>query len=105
MGSVGPGFLGRLVSLFGARPRSGGSQKTHDGGLYVRVKCSACGEIVQARISPSSELSLADDGSGYFVRKVLVGKQCFRPIELEVHYADIRGKEISRQVRGGISVE
>ena len=98
-----PGLLSRLASLFGG----GGSvgQRGTDGGIYVRVKCDACGEIVQARISPTSELSQADDGSGYFVRKVLVGRQCFRPIEVQLRYADMRGKEISREVRGGTSVE
>lgn len=97
-------MLGRLASLFGGGNR-GGRQRSPDGGIYLRVKCNACGEIVQARISPTSELSRSDDDAGYFVRKVLVGKQCFRPIEVELHYADMRGKEISREVRGGISVE
>jgi len=97
-----PGLFGRLASIFGGGT---GSQRTTDGGIYVRVKCDACGEIVQARISPTSELSQADDGSGYFVRKVLVGKQCFRAIEVQLRYADLRGKEIGREVRGGTSVE
>jgi hypothetical protein len=96
-----PGFFDRLGSLFGG----GAGQKSVDGGIYVRVKCDACGEIVQARISPTSELSQADDGSGYFVRKVLVGRQCFRAIEVQLRYADMRGKEIGREVRGGTSVE
>jgi hypothetical protein len=39
------------------------------------------------------------------VRKVLVGQQCFRPIEVELRYADLRGTEISREVHGGTSVE
>jgi hypothetical protein len=98
-----PGFFDRLGSLFGGG--GGASQRSVDGGIYVRVKCDACGEIVQARISPTSELSQADDGSGYFVRKVLVGRQCFRPIEVQLRYADMRGKEIGREVRGGTSVE
>jgi len=102
VGGLGTGFLGRLANLFGSGRRGRESQ---DGGIYVRVKCNACGEIVQARINPASELSRSDDDSGYFVRKVLVGRQCFRPIEVELHYADMRGKEISREVRGGISVE
>ncbi len=91
------GFLGRL---FGG----GASTPSSDRGIYVRVKCSACGEIVQTRINPASELSLADEG-GYFVRKVLVGQQCYRPIEVQLHYADLRGTETSREVHGGISVE
>jgi hypothetical protein len=98
-----PGFLGRLASVFGGG--SSATQQSRDGGIYVRVKCDACGEIVQARISPTSELSQSDDGTGYFVRKVLVGKQCFRPIEVQLRYADMRGKEIGREVRGGTSVE
>jgi hypothetical protein len=97
-------FLERLARLFGGGGASG-PQQSRDGGIYVRVKCDACGEIVQARISPTSELSQSDDGSSYFVRKVLVGKQCFRPIEVQLRYADMRGKEIGREVRGGTSVE
>jgi hypothetical protein len=99
-----PGLFERLASIFGGGA-GGAPQRSSDNGIYVRVKCDACGEIVQARISPTSELSLADDGSGYFVRKVLVGKQCFRPIEVQLRYADMRGKEIGREVRGGTSVE
>jgi hypothetical protein len=98
-----PGLFERITSIFGAGPVSAGQRAT-DNGIYVRVKCNACGEIVQTRISPTSELSQSDDGSGYFVRKVLVGKQCFRPIEVQLRYADLRGKEIGREVRGGTSV-
>lgn len=94
---VSLGFIGRL---FGG----GGSTASADSGIYVRVRCDACGEIVQTRINPSSELSQADDGEGYFVRKVLVGRQCFRPIEVQVRYSDLGKTEISRQVSGGTSV-
>ena len=90
-------FLGRL---FG-----GGHAQAQDGGIYVRVRCDACGEIVQARINPTSELSQSDEGQGYYVRKVLVGQQCFRPIEVQLRYSDLRGTELSREVRGGTSVE
>lgn len=93
------GFLRRLFGG-GAADRRGG-----DGGIYIRVKCNACGEVVQARVSPTSELSAVDEGEGYFVRKVLVGRQCFRPIEVSLRYADLRGTEISREVIGGTSVE
>jgi hypothetical protein len=96
---VGP--LSFLSRLFG----SGTASRSADGGVYIRVKCDACGEVVQARINPNSELSLAEEGEGYFVRKVLVGRQCFRPIEVRVHYADLGRKEISREVKGGTSVD
>jgi hypothetical protein len=95
------GGLAFLRRLFGGGP----SARSPDGGIYIRVKCSACGEVVQARINPTSELSAVDDGDGYFVRKVLVGRQCFRPIEVRVRYADLRGTEVSREVIGGTSVE
>jgi hypothetical protein len=97
MGGIGA-FLGRL---FG----SGGGAASDDGGLYVRVRCDACGEIVQARINPTSELSQSDEGQGFYVRKVLVGQKCFRPIEVQLRYSDLRGTEISRDIRGGTSVE
>jgi hypothetical protein len=96
--------MGRLGELFGRLFRSGPSQPP-DGGIYVRVKCDVCGEVIQARVNPASELSQAEDGQGYFVRKVLVGQECFRPIEVQLRYADLRGTEISREIRGGTSVE
>ena len=97
------GRLDFLSRLFGGGSRT--SPRSQDGGIYVRVKCDACGEVIQARINPTSELSQSDEGDGYFVRKVLVGKQCFRSIEVQLRYADLRGKEIGREVRGGTSVE
>lgn len=96
------GGLGILRRIFGGRGPAASARAT---GLYVRVRCDACGEVVQTRISPTSELSLADDGQTYFVRKVLVGQRCFRPIEVVVRYADLRGTEIDREVHGGTSVE
>jgi hypothetical protein len=94
------GPLSFLSRLFGG----GGRATSADGGIYIRVRCDACGEVIQARISPTSELSQSDEG-GYFVRKVLVGRQCFRPIEVELRYADLGRTETSRAVKGGTSVE
>jgi hypothetical protein len=87
------------------RGGGGGTGVTRDGGIYIHVRCNACGEVVQARINPNTELSLADDGNGYFVRKVLVGRQCFRAIDVELRYSDLGKTEISREVKGGTSVE
>jgi hypothetical protein len=95
------GGIGFLRRLFGGGARS----QARDSGIYIRVKCNACGEVVQTRINPTSELSAVDDGEGYYVRKVLVGQQCFRPIEVRLRYADLRGTETSREVVGGTSVE
>ena len=95
------GGLTFLRRLFGGR---GSAASAADTGIYLRVRCDACGEVIQTRVNPSSELSLADDGQSYFVRKVLVGQRCFRPIEVVVRYADLRGTELDRQVHGGTSV-
>jgi hypothetical protein len=95
------GPLSFLSRLFGG---GGGGASSHDGGVYIRVRCNACGEVIQSRINPTSELSLSDEG-GYFVRKVLVGQQCFRPIEVELRYSDLGRTELSREVKGGTSVE
>jgi len=81
----------------------GGARTSSDGGIYVEVQCNACGEIIRARVSPTSELSQEEDGT-FFVRKVLVGQKCFRTIELMLRYKDLRGTEISREVHGGTSV-
>jgi hypothetical protein len=97
--------MGGVIDFFKGLFGGGGTSPAADGGVYVRVKCDACGEVIQARINPSSELSLADDGETYFVRKVVVGRQCFRSIEIVVHYASLRGKELSREVHGGTSVD
>jgi hypothetical protein len=93
------GGLGFLSRLFG-----GGSRTSSDGAIYFKVRCDACGEVVQGRISPTSELSQADEG-GYYVRKVLVGRQCYRPIEVQIHYSDLGRTETSREIKGGTSVE
>ena len=93
------GLGGLLDRLFGR------GQPSPDHGLYIQVRCDACGEVVQTRVNPGAELSLADDGQSYFVRKVLVGQRCFRPIEVLVRYADQGGRaELSRDVTGGESV-
>lgn len=94
------GGLGFLRRLFGG----GSSTRSADGGVYIRVRCDACGEVIQARINPASELSQNDEGQGYFVRKVLVGRQCFRPVEVQVRYSDLGKTEISREIKGGTSV-
>ena len=45
------------------------------------------------------------DEGGYYVRKVLVGRQCVRPIEVQLRYSDLGRTETSREVKGGTSVE
>ena len=86
-----------LRRLLGARPRG----ETPAASIFVQVRCNACGEVIRARINPAAELSACDDGEGYFVRKVVVGRRCFRPIELRLRYRDLRGTLLSREATGG----
>ena len=93
-------FLSRLFS----RGSSGEAGAEPDGGLYVFVRCDNCHEVIRARVNPTSDLSLQEDGR-YFVRKVLVGTRCFRPIEARLHYADTRGTLVEREADGGTYVD
>jgi hypothetical protein len=97
---VGPlSWLQRMLGGGASAP----SRASPDGGIYFEVRCDNCGEIIRARVSPTSELSQDEDGT-YFVRKVLVGQKCFRSIEVLLRYKDLRGTEVSREVHGGTSV-
>ena len=89
--------MGILDRLFKSSPPA-------DRAIRITVRCLACDETIHARVNPSSELSLDDDGT-YFVRKVLVGQRCFRPIEVQLRYADLGGKELDRTISGGAFVD
>ena len=91
--------MGLFDRLFG---RGSSPKASADGGFYYEVRCDACGEVIRARVNPSAELSMADDGSGeYFMRKVLVGQRCFRQIELQMRFKDTAGTLASQEVSGG----
>jgi hypothetical protein len=90
-----------LSRLFGGKSATAPA----DRGLYVEVRCNACGEVIRGRINPTSELSLEDDGKTYYVRKGLVGRKCFRTIEVEMHYSDLRGTLVDRTISGGTFVD
>ncbi len=93
------------VGLFDRLFGRGGQSAERDGGIHLAVACDACGEVIRVRVNPTAELSAADGGEGYFVRKVLVGQRCFRPIEVNLRYRDLRGTLISREVSGGRFVD
>lgn len=50
--------------------------------LLTRVRTSSHGEVIHVRLSKTSEMSA--QGSGYFVRKVLVGSKSLDQATLEV---------------------
>lgn len=75
-----------------------------DNAYWLAVKCHRCGEIVQARINLSNDLSLDDEGN-YFCRKVLVGSHgCYQPIEVELKF-NAQRQLLNRHITGGQFVE
>ena len=71
----------------------------------LAVKCNRCGEIIQAQINLSNDLSAeySDDGSQtYICRKVLMGKgRCFQQIEVSLVF-DAQKKLLSSEMTGGV---
>ena len=88
--------MGFLDKLFGRR----GPQAASDGGIVRTVRCKRCGALITVRIDARNDLSLNDDGDGYFVRKTLVDDRCFSRIELEMTF-DSGRRELSCDVHGG----
>lgn len=75
-----------------------------DIGMYYYVRVRRSGEVVRIRINPNNDLSLTDDESGYFVRKVAVGTRSFERVELEVTY-DKNRNVTHIEVQGGTLVD
>jgi len=71
----------------------------------LAVQCNRCGEVIQAQVNLSNDLSIEfgqdEKVSGYFCRKVLIGKQrCFQQIEVTLTF-DAQHKLVERKVEGG----
>ncbi|MFQ3536478.1 MAG: hypothetical protein SNJ58_11430 [Aggregatilineales bacterium] len=90
--------LARMLSGVPAHAAQG------DIGMYYYVKVRRSGEVVRIRINPNNDLSLTDDESGYFVRKVAVGTRSFERVELEVTY-DKNRHVTNIEVQGGTLVD
>jgi hypothetical protein len=88
--------MGFLDKLFGRR----GPQAAAGGGIVRTVRCKRCGALITVRIDERNDLSLNDEGDGYFVRKTLVDDRCFSRIELELTF-DLARREQSCDLRGG----
>lgn len=69
--------------------------------FYVRPK--RCDEIVQVRINPHNDLSLLDDGNGFFVRKTARGNRC--PFEASLYVVfDQNRRPVNVEIENGESV-
>jgi lysyl-tRNA synthetase class I len=76
--------------------------------LPLKVRCRRCGEIIEARVDLSNELSVDYDEAGqatYHCRKGLIGQQrCYQTIEVELQF-DTNRRLINRQINGGEFVD
>ena len=73
--------------------------------LAIRVKCARCGEVIEGRVNMANDLSLMDNDSGYFVRKVLMGSgRCFQQIEVELRF-DASRKLLEKSIHGGTFID
>jgi len=76
-----------LKNLFGGGGKSGQSDRR---GFYIYVRPKRCDEIVEVRIDLMNELSLTDDNSGYFVRKIVHATRCPFPAEIYLYFDKTR---------------
>lgn len=91
--------------IFGGLFGGGGSSRTGDNAIYYYVKCSHCDEKIRVRVDRGNDLAQEyDDGgdnpSGYSAIKGVVGKKCFRVINLSIKF-DRSRRESSRSIEGG----
>lgn len=92
--------MGFLKRLFGG----GNRLPEGDRGLYYYVQPKRCPEIVQIRIDPYNDLSLTDDGKGYWVRKVASATRC--PFQAEITlYFDKQRRMTGSEVENGELVD
>lgn len=97
-------FFSKLLGAL----RGGASRPADDSGrtaFWIYVRCSACGEAVRVRVSREHDLSAEfDEGSdsptGYRVHKEIVGRNCFRRIQVDMTF-DQQRRATDQQIRGG----
>jgi hypothetical protein len=92
------GFLARLF---------GGSKKSQDNGLYFYIrlyhvpnKPTPQDEFVKVRVDMVHDLSLADEGDGYFIHKEVLGPKNFRRATLSLHFDNQRRLQ-NQEIVGG----
>ena len=88
------GFLDGLKSMF-----AGGSMA--DGGYYIYVRCSRCGEAIRTRVNLRNDPS-EQEGGGFTLSKTLVGSagRCFQRIEVTLTFDGAR-RVTEREITGG----
>lgn len=74
--------MGFLKKLFGG----GDSGSREKNALYVYARPQYCQKIVEVRINLLNDLSMTDDGKGYFVRKLATATRCPFPAEIYIYF-------------------
>ena len=93
-------FLRRLFGLGGS---AAGGPSRDATGLYFYVRSHRCGEVIRVRLDRNNDLSLQEDGT-YYVRKVVVGNECFDRMEAEFYF-DSQRRLTHKEVSGGVFVD
>ncbi len=92
-----------LKNLFGGQ----GANREEGGGsaMYFYVRPARCDDVVRVRIDLNNELSLNDDSSGYWVRKLISSSnyRCGRA-ELTL-YLDTSRRLLNSEITGGELVD
>ncbi len=89
-----------LKKLFG-----GGNTGRDDRGTYYYVKPHRCDDILRVRVDMSNDLSLTDDGSGYWVRKLASsGNYKCNQVEVTLYFDNNRRLQ-DNELNGGKMVE
>ena len=70
--------MGFLKRLFGGGDEQSGGDKD---GMYFYVRAPRSGEVIRVRLHRYNDLSLMDDNTNYFARKIIMGTKGFERIE------------------------
>jgi hypothetical protein len=88
-----------LKNLFGSQ----GANREEGGGsaMFFYVRPARCDDVVRVRVDLNNDLSLNDDSSGYWIRKVIASSnyKCGRA-ELTLYF-DINRKLLKSEISGG----
>lgn len=89
-------FLKKLFS--GDSSREAGDAS----GMYFYVRLHNCGDILRIRVDMNNELSLNDEGNGYWVRKLVSSGSNYKCPKGEMTlYFDTNRKLTNSEVQGG----
>ena len=96
------GFLDRLLKTL--RGGGGGASPSSSSTYWIYARCRRCGEPLKARVNLRNDPSQSDDGTGWVVRKGLVGsgtRRCFQTVEVVLTFDQEKKETVDREISGG----